>query len=75
MKQIVEAKDKSMVQRQLFAHILKLCGIHADTPLDIGDLEEDDIRKCPDNNLPLGIQQELTVAQTEQWPICAETSF
>lgn len=49
-----------MAQGQLFATILKLCGIHTDTPLDIGDIVEDDIRRHPDNNLPFEIQQELT---------------
>lgn len=66
VKQIIAVKDKPMAQGQLFATILKLCGIHTDTPLDIGDIVEDDIRKHPDNNLPFEIQQELTVPQTEQ---------
>ena len=66
VKQIIAVKDKPMVQGQLFATILKLCGIHTDTPLDIGDIVEDDIRKHPDNNLPFEIQQELTAPQTEQ---------
>ena len=66
VKQIIAVKDKPMAQGQLFATILKLCGIHTDTPLDIGDIVEDDIRKHPGNNLPFEIQQELTAPQTGQ---------
>lgn len=63
VNRIIAVKDKPMVQGQLFATILKLCGIHSDTPLDIGDIVEDDIRKHPDNNLPFEIQQELAAPQ------------
>lgn len=64
VKQVVAVKDKPMVQGQLFATILKLCGIHTDTPLDIGDIVEDDIRRYPNNNLPFEIQRELNAPQT-----------
>lgn len=59
VSQIVAVRNKPIVQGQLYATILKLCGIKTEMPLDIGDIVEDDIRKHPDNNLPKEIQQEI----------------
>lgn len=44
-------KDKLLVHGQIYATILRLCGIKSDVPLDIGDFVNGDVREV-EHNLP-----------------------
>ena len=44
-------KDKLLVHGQIYATVLKLCGIESEVPLDIGDFVKGDVREV-EHNLP-----------------------
>ncbi len=44
-------KDKLLVHGQVYATVLKLCGIESEVPLDIGDFVNGDVREV-EHNLP-----------------------
>lgn len=50
-------KDKPLVHGQIYATVLKLCGIESEVPLSIGDFVEDDIRNH-EHNVPAALLQE-----------------
>lgn len=51
VKDIKSVKDKLLVHGQIYAMILKLCGIESDIPLDIGDFINGDVHEV-EHNLP-----------------------
>lgn len=50
-------RDKPLVHGQVYATVLKLCGVESSVPLRIGDFVTDDVRKHP-NNVPVELLRE-----------------
>ncbi len=51
VQQIIAIKDKPLIQGQIYATILRLCGIESEVPLNLGDFVDDNFLQH-ENNLP-----------------------